>query len=275
MLIFRWIEEFFLTITHFIYSYLPAPQITLSQIQNCKLIAHRGEHDNNKTIMENTIPAFTRALEEGVWGIEFDIRWTKDLIPIVFHDSNCLRLYQQNIKIQETSFSTLREQFPLIPTLQEIIELFGKKLHLMVELKQQYYSDPISQNNILKSLFKNLIPGKDYHFISLHPEMFTHITYPPSTVFLPIAYARTKKLEKLVKEKHYGGLTGHYLLLRHSIIRKYKLIDLIVGSGLVDSKNCLHREVAREVSYIFTNQASALQKYLNYLETKVSISKRF
>jgi len=47
------------------------------------VIAHRGDSTNAP---ENTIPAFTKALELGADGIELDVRLTKDEKLVVIHD---------------------------------------------------------------------------------------------------------------------------------------------------------------------------------------------
>ena len=47
-----------------------------------KVIAHRGDHTIHP---ENTLPAFQAALDANAFGIEFDVRLTADLVPVVFH----------------------------------------------------------------------------------------------------------------------------------------------------------------------------------------------
>ena len=37
--------------------------------------------------------AFVLAEEKGVFGIELDFRWTKDLVPVVVHDPDLCLLY--------------------------------------------------------------------------------------------------------------------------------------------------------------------------------------
>jgi len=64
---------------------IPQPVPNQIALRNCKIISHRGEHDNISAI-ENTLPAFDNARANGVWGIEFDIRWTADLVPVIIHD---------------------------------------------------------------------------------------------------------------------------------------------------------------------------------------------
>ena len=69
----------------------PRPKPEESALRRCRIISHRGEHDN-VTVFENTLPAFDMARDHGVWGIECDIRWTKDLVPVVYHDADLRRL---------------------------------------------------------------------------------------------------------------------------------------------------------------------------------------
>ncbi len=54
-------------------------------------IAHRGYHDMNKTVWENTLSAARRAVEKG-FSIECDLHYTADSVPVVFHDDDLQRL---------------------------------------------------------------------------------------------------------------------------------------------------------------------------------------
>ena len=49
-------------------------------------IAHRGYHDMNNKIWENTLSAFKGSYEKGVRGSETDIRMTKDGELVILHD---------------------------------------------------------------------------------------------------------------------------------------------------------------------------------------------
>ena len=49
-------------------------------------IAHRGLHDLNRTVWENTLSAFSRAVEAG-YAIECDLQYAADGVPVVFHDA--------------------------------------------------------------------------------------------------------------------------------------------------------------------------------------------
>ena len=54
-------------------------------------VAHRGYHDLNKAVWENTLSAFARAADAD-FAIECDLQYAADAIPVVFHDDGLKRL---------------------------------------------------------------------------------------------------------------------------------------------------------------------------------------
>jgi len=256
-----WIEKRFHPVVDFIYARWPQPIPDKERLKQCKIVSHRGEHDN-RTVFENTIAAFDRIREGGVWGIEFDIRWTSDLQPVVFHDTDLQRVFQSNVEINKVKLAELRAHCKQIPSLAEIIQRYGSALHLMVEIKEEAYPEPVYQNNVLKDLFKELTPQRDFHFLSLTPEMFRLIDFVHPSAFLPTAQLNVKKLSELALRNNHRGITGHYLFITDTILKKHRKYGQHVGTGFVGSKNCLFREVNRGVKWIFSNQAVQLQNTL-------------
>ena len=253
-----WLEERLHQVIDFFYTHLPQPIPNKELLKQCKIVSHRGEHDN-KTVFENTIAAFDRVKKAGVWGIEFDVRWTKDLQPVVFHDRTLQRVFKSDIQVNRVTFAELKEHCNLIPSLSEVIQKYGKILHLMVEIKEEEYPDPVYQNNVLKDLFDPLTPQVDFHFISLRPEMFILINFVSPSTFLPSARFNVKRLSNLALLKNYRGVTGHYFLLTHMLLKKHHKQKQHIGTGFIDSKNCLFRELNRDVKWIFSNNAVELQ----------------
>ena len=259
-----WLEERLLQIVDFFYANLPQPIPASDLLKQCKIVSHRGEHDN-RTIFENTIAAFDRVKNAGVWGIEFDVRWTKDLQPVVLHDNNLQRVFKSDIEVNKVTLAELKEHCNLIPSLSEVIQKYGKILHLMIEIKEEKYPDPVYQNNVLKDLFHPLTPQIDFHFISLRPEMFMLINFVPSSTFLPSARLNVKRLSNLALLKNYRGATGHYFLITDTILKKHHKQNQRVGTGYIGSKNCLFRELNRGIEWIFSNNAVELQNICNSL----------
>ena len=259
-----WLEERLLEVVDFFYTKWPQPFPGKERLEQCKIVSHRGEYDN-KTVFENTMAAFDRIKDAGVWGIEFDIRWTKDLQPVVFHDRTLQRVFKSNLQINKVTLAELKSRCNLIPSLSEVIQKFGKTLHLMVEIKQEEYPDPVYQNKVLKDLFDPLTPQVDFHLISLRPEMFMLINFAPSSTFLPSARLNVKRLSHQALLKNYRGITGHYFLIVDTILKKHHKQNQRIGTGFIGSKNCLFRELNRGVNWIFSNNAVELQNICNSL----------
>ncbi len=126
------LEPLFHVVADGLYAGFPQPKPGLVALRRCRIISHRGEHDN-VMVYENTLAAFDKARDHGVWGIECDIRWTKDLVPVVFHDADLQRLFGNSLTIGQTLFAPLRKEFRQIPTLLEVLTRYGKNMHLMLQ----------------------------------------------------------------------------------------------------------------------------------------------
>jgi glycerophosphoryl diester phosphodiesterase len=246
------------------YALWPQPFPGNERLQHCKIVSHRGEYDN-QTVFENTLSAFDRACDAGVWGLEFDIRWTKDLHPVVIHDPVPKRVFKVDLTVADVTLEALRAHCPQIPTLAEVIQNYGRRLHLMAEIKAEPYPDPERQNLILKDCFGTLEPGRDYHLISLAPEMFYLITFVPASTFIPIALWKPLRFSAIALAKNMSGVAGHYFLINNSILARQRAGGQKVGTGYPGSQNCLFRELNRGVEWIFSNNAAELQAIVRRL----------
>jgi glycerophosphoryl diester phosphodiesterase len=241
-----------------IYSRMPQPEPGSETLKTCRLVSHRGEHDNIR-VFENTCAAFDSALKAGVWGIEFDVRWTRDLHPVVFHDPDCQRLFKSRTPILGLTLKELRETFSLIPTLEEVIQRYGKKMHLMAEIKEEEWPDRAYQNQVLRTLFSSLAPCEDFHLLALDPALFDRIDFVSSHAFLPVAEANIRQLSAWALKHDCAGLAGHYVLLTRTMLERHRERGHKVATGFIASKNSLYRELNRGVDWIFTNSAVSLQ----------------
>lgn len=264
MKIFSYLQDGLESLLDGFYAAWPRPSPGRERLKSCKIVSHRGEYDN-RSVFENTLPAFEAARASGVWGIEFDIRWTKDLQPVVIHDADLKRVFGMDFSVAGIKLETLRSACPQVPSLAEAIQKFGQRVHLMVEIKEENYPDPVRQNQILKECFAALEPRVDYHLISLTPAMFDLITFAPASTFIPIALWNLKRFSDLALEKKMAGLAGHYFLLNKALLAKHRAGGQKVGTGYPGSKNCLFREINRGVEWIFSNDAARLQKMVNGL----------
>ena len=70
-------------------------------MKSIEVIAHRGASGYE---LENTIPAFQLAIEQGATMIEMDVRQTKDGVPVIFHDKTLERILGVNSLVSSISF---------------------------------------------------------------------------------------------------------------------------------------------------------------------------
>lgn len=102
-------------------------------------VAHRGYHDMNKSVWENTLSAFSRAVEAG-FAIECDLQLAADSVPVVFHDHDLERLCGIKGDVRERTSAELGMLAvggtkDRIPTLKQMLTLVAGKVPLVIELK--------------------------------------------------------------------------------------------------------------------------------------------
>ncbi|MDX3929667.1 MAG: glycerophosphodiester phosphodiesterase [Shinella sp.] len=102
-------------------------------------IAHRGYHDMNRTVWENTLSAFSRAAEAG-FAIECDLQYATDGVPVVFHDDDLRRLCAINGDVRDRTSAELGMlavggTADRIPTLAQLLKLVDGRVPLVIELK--------------------------------------------------------------------------------------------------------------------------------------------
>ena len=70
-------------------------------------IAHRGLHNINENIPENTLKAFKNAIKNN-YAIELDVHILKDGKVIVFHDKTLFRMTGVNKKIKDMNYDEIK-----------------------------------------------------------------------------------------------------------------------------------------------------------------------
>lgn len=251
-----------MTVTDAVMAVIPRAHPQSDALERCRLISHRGEHDG-RTVRENTLPAFRAAAAAGVWGIECDVRFTADQVPVICHDPSPARVFGVSTPVADLRFDALRRVCPQVPTLEEVIDEFGGDRHLMLELKAETWPAGAPQAAVLQDLLGALEPAAQYHLLSLEPSMFERIPFAPPGCLLPVAETNVARLSALALARGYAGISGHYLLLGETLRRRHAAAGQGIGTGFPASANCLRRELNRGVEWIFSNRAAALQSLLD------------
>lgn len=102
---------------------------------------HRGFHDNASSAPENSLSAIRLAVKKG-YGIEFDIRLSKDGQLVVFHDETLNRTSGIDKKIENLTYTeisnyTLFSSKEKVPLLSQVLAEVDGCVPLIIELKSE------------------------------------------------------------------------------------------------------------------------------------------
>lgn len=121
------------------------------------VIAHRGA---KAYAPENTMSAFSKAVDMGSSWIEFDVCASQCGTPVVFHDASLERLTNHVGKVKDCTYAYLRQldvgsafssvfRGAKIPSLEEVLSTFADvPLGFNIEIKSSH-SDPVLAQSIV------------------------------------------------------------------------------------------------------------------------------
>lgn len=134
-----------------------------------RCFAHRGLHDMEQGIPENSLAAFERAAESG-YGIELDVQLSADGVPVVFHDAALSRMCAIDRRVDSLTFEQLRayclaDTREQIPSFSEVLSLINGRVPLLVEIKMDHMdrTTPAAIDDLLSGY------SGDYCIESFHP----------------------------------------------------------------------------------------------------------
>ena len=272
----HWLQDYLMAVTDTVMGYVPRPTPSLASVAQARVIAHRGAHKPpfgpEGAVIENTIPAFRRAVDGGTWGIELDLRWTADDVPVVHHDKDCGRLFKNSTRIHKVTQKNLRESVAQIPTLEEVVNTFRGKTHFMIEIKK----GPARGRNfwtkkkidVLAGHLRGLEPVRDYHLIGLKPKLLLDCKFVPREALVAIAEWNVHHISEIALREGFGAMTAQYLLMTDRLVERHLKAGQIVGTGFPCSRAVLSRELNRGVQWIFTNHAPQIAAELKSLSGK-------
>jgi glycerophosphoryl diester phosphodiesterase len=109
------------------------PALSANIVECPRLMAHRGGYETPPNTNENSMAAFERAADIGVWGIETDVWYTKDGMPVLLHDSNLKRTVAgaPDVQVYDLTYEQLQQyrlnNGEMIPTLYQYLDLLKER----------------------------------------------------------------------------------------------------------------------------------------------------
>jgi glycerophosphoryl diester phosphodiesterase len=254
-----WLDQAFLRAADALYG-LARHRPTAGQLEHLRVVSHRGQRDH-PSVLENTFAAFDRLRGSGVFGLEFDVRWTADRVPVVFHDADFRRLYGDRARLADLAWPEVQARFPQVPALPDLVRRYCDEFHLFVELKHEHYPDPAAQDRRLAEALAPALASGRCHVMSLAPGMFAQLPGLAAARTIGIARLNAAAISTEALAAGRGGFACHYAALGAGRIRAHHAAGQRVGSGFPVSRALLYREAARGVDWIFTNRALQLERW--------------
>ncbi|MFX0149227.1 MAG: glycerophosphodiester phosphodiesterase [Candidatus Hodarchaeota archaeon] len=244
------------------------------------ILAHRGYLVNGDP--ENSLPAFQTAIHFGADGLEFDVHLTADRKFVCYHDDSLSKLgrsdFIKNIPLNELKSIELSEGV-YIPSLEEILENFGNKTTLNIELKTKKNGvkelvDIINQFNLIKD--PNNIIVSSFHSSQLAKIKEFDFEIPTGLLF-EFARGKLKKAHRLrcdAIHPYYGNvpkiLSSIHKYYAHKCIEKSRKLGILTNPYGANSKQLLKSAFKRRVNGIITdNVEKALEIREEFSHNKI------
>jgi glycerophosphoryl diester phosphodiesterase len=105
-------------------------------------------------IMENTMESLVAAKKRGSEMVEFDVRLTRDYVPVLYHDENLRRLHKAPVKMQGLTLQQAKVFAPNLTTLEDVLRSKEVPDYLNIELKADSNLDPALEIKVAQAIKK-------------------------------------------------------------------------------------------------------------------------
>ena len=241
------------------------------------IIGHRGA---SAVAPENTIAAFREAIEAGADGIEFDVRLTKDGLPVIIHDSTLQRTGRLRSRVADLTWSELKtvdvgSWFPHgnfanepLPSLEQLFTLFKENdLGLYLEMKcdspsehlplAQACSELINQFSFKERVFVECFDLRALDLIkTIDEEIKTAALFQPS-LSQPSLLSDQRIINQATAIKA-SAVALHHRLARTSLVEKAKSAGLHVAVWTVDDPAWVERARSMGIDALITNDPAKM-----------------
>ena len=236
------------------------------------IIGHRGASVHAP---ENTLAAFRLAIEANADGVEFDVRLTKDGVPVVIHDDNLRRTGGVNRRVSDLSIAELKaidvgswkdpQQFAKepVPTLFELFELFeGSPSVLYLEMKSepeqrellaQVCCDALKQTPLRDQVVVECFDLTGIELVkTINPEIKTAALFEPSIRHTPLAGSTKRMIDKAISVGADEIAFNHRLVNAQAVeMARSSKLNVVVWT--VDDPGWMNSACAEGLKALITN----------------------
>lgn len=249
------------------------------------IIGHRGA---SASAPENTLAAFSGALEAGADGVEFDVRLSRDRVPVVIHDASLKRTGQMDRLVADLNATELQQcdvcswfrpveqtkrYVGTVPTLAQVFELFRQTGALLyLEMK----SDGAEATRLVEAVVSEIhnariaervvVSSFDLPAVALAKQLDSAIStaalFEPK-LSRPLSTILRLKMIDLALDQHANEIALHHSLISTKVVQKATQVGLPVVVWTVDDPDWIRRAHRLGVKALITNNPAAMLRARN------------
>ena len=228
------------------------------------IIGHRGA---SAVAPENTMAAFREAIRVGSDGIEFDVRLTRDGVPVIIHDNTLRRTTGLKHRLADLSWPELESLEVAVPSLEELFTLFEENdLMLFLEMKVDSAAEhaPLAEaccRLIDKHSFKERVIVECFDLAALKVVKSIDSEIKTAALFQPTLSRPSLSDQQIIdqaKTIEASALALHFRLARESLVQKAIDADLRVAVWTVDDPAWIARARSMGIESLITNHPEAM-----------------
>ncbi len=254
------------------------------------ILGHRGA---SAIAPENTLVAFRRAMSDGADGTEFDVRLSRDQVPVVIHDANLKRTGLANLRVSELTAQELQRfdvgswfargkngKIPMaayagetLPTLPQVFELFAANNGLLyVEMKCDQREGGALAAAVVGLIRewnmreRAVVESFDLSAVAevkrLDQSIRTAALFEPK-LSQPLSILRQQRILSLARECGAEEIALHHTLAKPRLIEKAKADGFEVVVWTVDDGRWIPRAQSLGVKALIANDPAQLVTYRN------------
>lgn len=227
-----------------------------------KIIAHRGA---SAAAPENTIAAFQQALDLHADGIELDVMLTADKQLVVIHDDTVDRTTNGSGRVADMTLEEIRAldagEGEKVPTLSEVLDAFGGKLLINIELKNYtsiFDTLPVEVSKLIESY--GLI--EDVLISSFNPFNISRVRRRIPDAKLGLITQPGQAQRWIWRFFEYDSLHPHFTDVDAILVSALHARNRKVNVWTVDDPQEIKRLVDLQVDGIITNDPKGAQEVL-------------
>jgi glycerophosphoryl diester phosphodiesterase len=246
------------------------------------ILGHRGA---SAVAPENTLAAFSQAIDAGADGIEFDVRLSSDGVPVVIHDAALNRTGLMSKLVRELTCAQLKEidvgswfdkrsgafAGEKIPTLEQVFDLFaGKPAALYVEMKCDAGEGALLVSAVVDQIhaqnMKDLVVVESFDLTAIQEikridrSLRTAALFEPR-LSKPVSTLRAQTIINLARRHSADEIALHHTLARKGILESARKEGFEIVVWTVDDPVWIDRARAGGIKAIIANNPRPMVEF--------------